>query len=340
MTKLASMTTSRFRRIGAAALAAGLAFGIAPLAAVADDILPPDGVAPVVGMAYDGSGLWLAGAAANDGVVVKAGTGEEVRFSGQPRSVQALAWSDGRLWVADFGDEAASRDYVVAFRLNSTEAGQTRYNAFDFRYEDGARDAKAFLISGKGRIYVVTAGENPGIYRAPAAPSRQSMNTLVRVAPAPEGVTDGVFLSDGFTMALRTAKGIEYIDAFTWETTVTDAIEGAPEGESIARGAADEIFVGGNPGIRTTAKPSSDTTTTVSPAPDPSPTPTETTSPETPTGSASPSDTPTATNQAIDPDDEETPDGSGPSRRGTYVALALAGALALAAGAITYFVKK
>ncbi len=340
MTKLASMTTSRFRRIGAAALAAGLAFGIAPLAAVADDILPPDGVAPVVGMAYDGSGLWLAGAAANDGVVVKAGTGEEVRFSGQPRSVQALAWSDGRLWVADFGDEAASRDYVVAFRLNSTEAGQTRYNAFDFRYEDGARDAKAFLISGKGRIYVVTAGENPGIYRAPAAPSRQSMNTLVRVAPAPEGVTDGVFLSDGFTMALRTAKGIEYVDAYTWETTVTDAIEGAPEGESIARGAADEIFVGGNPGIRTTAKPSSDTTTTVSPAPDPSPTPTETTSPETPTGSASPSDTPTATNQAIDPDDEETPDGSGPSRRGTYVALALAGALALAAGAITYFVKK
>ncbi|HMQ64688.1 MAG TPA: hypothetical protein PJ992_00225 [Arachnia sp.] len=334
------MTTSRFRRIGAAALAAGLAFGIAPLAAVADDILPPDGVAPVVGMAYDGSGLWLAGAAANDGVVVKAGTGEEVRFSGQPRSVQALAWSDGRLWVADFGDEAASRDYVVAFRLNSTEAGQTRYNAFDFRYEDGARDAKAFLISGKGRIYVVTAGENPGIYRAPAAPSRQSMNTLVRVAPAPEGVTDGVFLSDGFTMALRTAKGIEYVDAYTWETTVTDAIEGAPEGESIARGAADEIFVGGNPGIRTTAKPSSDTTTTVSPAPDPSPTPTETTSPETPTGSASPSDTPTATNQAIDPDDEETPDGSGPSRRGTYVALALAGALALAAGAITYFVKK
>ena len=75
MTKLASMTTSR---IGAAALAVGLALGISPLAAVADDILPPDGVAPVVGMAYDGSGLWLAGAAANDGVVVKAGTGEEV----------------------------------------------------------------------------------------------------------------------------------------------------------------------------------------------------------------------------------------------------------------------
>ena len=60
-------------RLGAAGLAAGLAIGLSPLAAVADDILPPDGVAPVVGMAYDGDGLWLAGASANDGVVVKAG---------------------------------------------------------------------------------------------------------------------------------------------------------------------------------------------------------------------------------------------------------------------------
>ena len=337
MTKLASMTTSR---IGAAALAVGLALGVSPLAAVADDILPPDGVAPVVGMAYDGDGLWLAGASANDGVVVKAGTGDEVRFEGNPQSVQALAWSDGRLWVADFGDEASSRDHVVAFRLNSTEPGTTRYNAFDFRYQDGARDAKAFLISGKGRIYVVTSGEDPGIYRAPATPSRQSMNTLVRVASAPAGVTDGVFLTDGYTMALRTEKGIEYIDAYTWETVVTDTIEGAPEGESIARSATDEVFVGGNPGIRTTAKPASDTTTTVTPTPTPTPTPTETAPSEEPSGGASPSGTPTATSEATDPAVEDVPDGPGPSRRGTIIALALAGVLALGAGAVTYFVRK
>ena len=327
-------------RLGAAGLAAGLAIGLSPLAAVADDVLPPDGVAPVVGMAYDGDGLWLAGASANDGVVVKAGTGDEVRFEGNPQSVQALAWSDGRLWVADFGDEASSRDHVVAFRLNSTEPGTTRYNAFDFRYQDGARDAKAFLLSGKGRIYVVTTGDNPGIYRAPATPSRQSMNTLVRVTDAPEGVTDGVFLSDGFTMALRTAKGIEYVDAYTWETTVTETIEGAPEGESIARGQADEVFVGGNPGIRTTAKPASDTTTTVTPTPTPTPTPTETAPSEEPSGGASPSGTPTATSEATDPAVEDVPDGPGPSRRGTIIALALAGVLALGAGAVTYFVRK
>jgi hypothetical protein len=285
------MTTSRTGRIGAAALAVGLALGISPLAAVADDILPPDGVAPVVGMAYDGSGLWLAGASANDGIVVKADTGDEVRFDGEPQSVQALAWSDGRLWVADFGDENASRDYVVAFRLNSIESDKTRYNAFDFRYQDGARDAKAFL-------------------------------------------------TDGYTMALRTEKGIEYIDAYTWETVVTDTIEGAPEGESIARSATDEVFVGGNPGIRTTAKPASDTTTTVTPTPTPTPTPTEPAPSEEPSGGASPSGTPTATSEATDPAVEDVPDGPGPSRRGTIIALALAGVLALGAGAVTYFVRK
>lgn len=305
---------------------------LAPLMAAADDIAPPKGVAPVVGMAHDGEALWLAGASANDGVVVNAETGDEVRFSATSQSVQALAWSDDKLWVADFGDTDASRDHVVAYRLTSVEPGQTTYNAFDFRYQDGARDAKAFLISGRGRVYVVTSGENPGIYRSSLELSRTSMNALVRVTAAPEGVTDGVFLADGSTMALRTAKGIEYIDAFTWETVVTDTIDGAPEGESIARGAADEIFVGGNPDIRTTTKPSSDTTTTVSPAPEP--TASETAPSETPSGSPSPTATATA------PGDDDVADGSQPSRRGTIIAVALAGALALAAGAVAYFVRK
>ncbi|MBK7819864.1 MAG: hypothetical protein IPJ61_02005 [Tessaracoccus sp.] len=320
------MNTSRF---GLAVLAAGLALGLAPLAAVADDILPPDGVAPVVGMAHDGEALWLAGASANDGIVVKAETGDEVRFNATPQSVQALAWSEDKLWVADFGDADAARDHVVAYRLTSTEPGQTTYNAFDFRYQDGPRDAKAFLISGRGRVYVVTSGDNPGIYRSSLNLSRESMNTLVRVTAAPEGVTDGVFLADGSTMALRTAKGIEYIDAFSWDTVVTDTIDGAPEGESIARGAADEIFVGGNPAIRTTAKPPADTTTTVTPSPEPEASPSES-----PSGSSSPTSTATA------PADDDVAGGAQPSRRGTIIALALAGVLALAAGAVAFFVRK
>ncbi|MFT3888882.1 MAG: hypothetical protein QM713_12055 [Arachnia sp.] len=326
------MKTTRF---GLTALAAGFALGLAPLAATADDLLPPDGLAPIVGMAYDGEALWLAGASANDGVVVNQSKDYQVTFGGRPTSVQALAWSEGRLWIADIGDQTATRDYVVAFRLGSTEPGRTQYNAFDFRYEDGPRDAKAFLISGRGRIYVVSAGENPGIYRAPLSPSRQAVNTLERVADAPAGVTDGAFLADGSTMALRTATGIEYVNAFTWDTVVTDTIEGGPDGESITQGPAGDIYVGGNPAIRTTVQPSSDVTTTVSPAPtEPSTSP----SPD-PSSSPSGSSTPTAGGTAA-PVDEPADDGAGPSRSGTIIALVLAGMLALGAGAAAFLIRR
>ena len=112
-------------------------------------------------------------------------------------------------------------------------------------------------------VYLATDGDDAGIYRAPSEPSRQDMNRLTRVADAPEGVTDGVFLDDGTTMALRTAEGIEYIDAMTWKPTVTDTLIGAPDDESIAAGPDDVIYVGGNPVVRETDVPSADRTTDV-----------------------------------------------------------------------------
>ena len=304
---------------------------IAP--AFAEDRTPPEGSTPVVGMAY-GSGsstLWLAGPAADDGIVVNADDGRTVAFGGDPVSVQALAWRGDRLWVGDIGDPSASREFVVVFRLGAFSEGNLTYHAYDFVYEDGPRDAQAMMISGRGRIYVVTAGDDPGIYRAELEPSRQEMNTLTRVADAPAGVTDGVFLSDGTTMALRTDIGIEYIDALTWEPLVTDTIVGAPEGESIAVGPNDQILVGGNPLIREVEVPSSDTTTTVAPSVEPSTSP----SPDpSPSGSASASPSASSSGSPEDP-----AAGEAPARTGTTIALVLAGAVALIAGAVTFLVR-
>lgn len=313
----------------AATVAAVFGLSIAALPASADDLTPPEGSTPVVGMAVEPgtSDLWLAGPDANSGRIINAANGDAWTFSGKPVSVQALAWSDGRLWVGDIGDKDAERDHVVVFRLGAPENGRSTYHAFDFQYEDGARDAKALLISGRGNVYVVSAGKDPGIYRAAKEPSRESMNKLTRVADAPEGVTDAVFLTDGSTMALRTATGIEYIDAFTWERLVTDTIVGAPGGESITVDQNDEVMVGGNPTIRTSQVPASDTTTTLTPAPEPSKTPA-------PTGSASASASPSA-----EPSGGDT-GSSGPDRSGTFTALALAGLLALVAGVVTLVVKK
>lgn len=298
----------------------------AVLPAWAQDVEPPEGSTPVVGMAY-GSGsstLWLAGPSADDGVLVSADGAREVSFGGDPVSVQALAWRGDRLWVGDIGDAGASRDFVVVFRLGELTESRVRFFAYDFVYEDGPRDARAMMISGRGRIHIVTAGADPGIYRAQLEPSRREMNTLTRVADAPEGVTDGVFLSDGTTVALRTDVGIEYIDALTWEPLATDTIIGAPEGESIAVGPDDQIFVGGNPLIREVEVPSSDVTTTVAPSVEPP------ASASPPPASASP--TPGAEAEAPGPE-------SAPARTGTTIALVLAGLVALIAGAVTFLVR-
>lgn len=312
-------------------LAAGLALGVglsaAAVPAMGEDIEPPENATPVVGMAFDADtgGLWLAGPDANS--FVNTETGHEVSFSGNPESVQALAWSNDRLYIADIGDPDASREYVVVFRLGSVVEDHSTYNAFDFQYDDGPQDAKAMLISGRGRIYVVTAGADPGIYRADLEPSRETMNTLYRVTDAPEGVTDGVFLTDGGTMALRTATGIEYIDAFSWETVVTETLVGAPGDESIAAGLTnDDIFVGGNPTIRQVSMPTSDVTTTVAPSPSPSP-------------SSSPTASPSATETETEVVVVEDPDG-GPGRTGTFIALLLAGFVAVGAASATFFLKK
>lgn len=316
-----------FGRVAAAGIVGlGLSAGAAG-SALGEEIVPPEGSTPVVGMAY-GSGsstLWLAGPGADDGTVIDA-DGREVSFDAELESVQALAWRGDRLWVGDIGDQDAARDSVVVYRLSPLEEARITYHAYDFVYEDGPRHAEAMMLSGRGRIYVVTAGEDPGIYRAELEPSREEMNTLVRVTDAPAGVSDGVFLSDGSTMALRTATGIEYIDAFTWETLVTDTIVGAPEGESIAVGPDDQILVGGNPAIREVEVPSSDVTTTVAPSAAPSsPGP----APSSAAASASPSGT-----ASDDPQQEPAP-----ARTGTTIALVLAGIVALTAGAVTFFVR-
>lgn len=313
------------RSLAAAAVMVAAAFTAAPLA-VADDVTPPEGSTPAVGMAYVPSQatLWLAGPEANEGVVVSAEDGRTVAFAGEPRSVQALASFGDQLWVGDIGDEDASRESITVFRLKSLTEPRSTYHSFEFTYEDGPHDARAMMISGRGRIYVVTSGDDPGIYRAELEPSRERVNKLTRVVDAPPGVTDGVFLADGSTLALRTADAVVYYDAWSWDRLVTHTIVGAPADESIAADPDNNVYVGGNPAIRQMSVPSSDETTSLAPEPEPA----DSTQPEaSPVASGEPDDAGPAA------------DAEAPGRSGTMIALALAGAVALSAGLVA-FVKK
>ena len=327
-------TMRSIRRIAAVAAAtACLVWGATPVLA---DVTISDAGGPLPGVAFDqqSSRLFAVSETGGTNIAVTDATGAKVgaiSFSADTESVQGLAVHSGSLFVGDVGDSKGKRNKITVYKL-PLEVGNQSYNSYDFRYPDGAHDAKSVLVSGRGRIYIVTAGENPGIYYAELELSRSGVNKLSRASDAPAGVTDGVFLSDGVTMALRTGSGVQVVDASSWETRATLTYQGAPEGESITTFSGDRMLVGAGPQLREEAVPTSDSTVTISPSGEASPTPSPEPS-ESPGSSTSP--TPQETT-APGPEEKATQ----PAQGGTRLAIAAAAVLALTLGAVVFFRKK
>jgi len=327
-------TMRSIRRIAAVAAAtACLVWGATPVLA---DVTISDAGGPLTGVAFDqqSSRLFAVSETGGTNIAVTDATGAKVgviSFSADTESVQGLAVHSGSLFVGDVGDSKGKRNKITVYKL-PLEVGNQSYNSYDFRYPDGAHDAKSVLVSGRGRIYIVTAGENPGIYYAELELSRSGVNKLSRASDAPAGVTDGVFLSDGVTMALRTGSGVQVVDASSWETRATLTYQGAPEGESITTFSGDRMLVGAGPQLREEAVPTSDSTVTISPSGEASPTPSPEPS-ESPGSSTSP--TPQETT-APGPEEKATQ----PAQGGTRLAIAAAAVLALTLGAVVFFRKK
>ena len=177
------------RRCAAAICALGLGTASAASLARADDIEMPSGVPDTItGMAWSDTTqeVLVTDEGGRIAAVDTAGkNSRDVAFTGTAESVQALSLFDGMLYVGDIGDESTDREFVTVFRINP-DSGATNYWAWDFIYPEGPRDAKAMAVSGKGRIYIVTGGDDPGIYRAGLEPSRSGTNAMVRAADAPE----------------------------------------------------------------------------------------------------------------------------------------------------------
>ena len=309
---------------GAAVCAVAVAAASLATPALADDIeLPSDEVGSITGVAWneraqevlitDDAGQIVA----VDGATSKS---RPITSTGETESVQALSLFDDLLYIGDVGDADSSRDFVTVFRVDPASEINS-FRAWDFIYPDGPRDAQAMALSGKGNIYIVTDGEDPGIYSADAEPSRSEMNTLVRAADAPEGVTDAVFLDDGGTLMLRTAVGVELLDAFSWESTALTTYVDPPTAESISTYGEGRMLVGDGGGLRD--EPLPEGTTTVTPGPS---APLASESPE---SSAEPSGS----------DGTQDTESQGVSRRGTILALVGAGIVAVLAGVVVLVVR-
>lgn len=320
---------SSFLRRCAAVCVSAVASASIAAPALADDIdLPADTVGALTGIAWmEGMSAVLTVDDAGKITAVDESSSESrpVSFTASTESVQALSLFDDLLYIADVGDADASRDFVTVFRVDPASE-VTNFRAWDFSYPDGPRDAKALAVSGRGRIYIVTDGDDPGVYRAELTPSRTAVNRLVRAADAPEGVTDAVFLDDGATLMMRSATGVELVDAFSWESQATTTYVEPPAEESITTYGPDRMLVGNSSTLRDEPLPEGMTTVTPGPAVEPT---------ASPSPSASPEPSAETSGNAV----PEEADQEGNSRRGTVLALLGAGVVAILAGAAVFFVR-
>jgi len=163
------------------------------------------------------------------GFLYATATGETVGvtfWADGPDDVEALAPAgSGHVWVADIGDNSASRDSVEVTRVPVGDGDRTvDEETIDLVYPDGARDAEALLVHpGTGRLYVATKDIFGGeLYAAPPELADDAPNTLGLIGEVTGIVTDGAFFADGEHLVLRTYSnavvytfpGLEQVGAF------------------------------------------------------------------------------------------------------------------------------
>jgi hypothetical protein len=172
------------------------------------------------------------------------------------------------LYVADIGDNDAKRAEITIYRVPEP-AKPTGSAAVDAviraSYPDGAHDAEALLAAPDGTLYVVTKGDTGpvALYRVPAASRGNDAVRLERVGePLSKGspaagarITDGAISPDGELVVLRSRTSLTFYRAadflkgnFREMKRVDVSSLGEPQGEGIAFGPSNMIYLAGEGG--------------------------------------------------------------------------------------------
>ena len=158
-------------------------------------------------------------------------------------------------------------------------------------------------------------GGKAGIYEAPADPKRKGVNKLEKVGSAPSNVTDGTFLPGGERIALLTYSSVQVIDANNYQVVDSVPIPEQPQAESLTLSLDQESLLVGSEGKKSK----------VYSVPVPS------------DASATPTPGESADAESDVPENQAS---SWQSRRGTLLALGLAGFVALVAGTVVALVRQ
>ena len=171
------------------------------------------------------------------------------------------------LHVADIGDNDARRKRITVYRLPEpagTTGSASVSDVFHATYPDRPHDAEALLITPDGRLYIVTKGETGpvALYRFPRELRSGGTVQLERVGEAGSNkaaktsrITDGAISPDGQWTALRTRSSLAFyrtseLLAGQWREAnrVDLAVLKEPQGEGIALGANNVVFLAGEGG--------------------------------------------------------------------------------------------
>ncbi len=172
------------------------------------------------------------------------------------------------LYIADIGDNDASRKDVTIFRVPEPDenGGSAEVDAvFKASYPDGAHDAETLLASPDGTLYIVTKGDTGpvAVYRFPhdrrpgATVRLEAVGAPLSKGQPPETarVTDGAMSPDGAWVVLRTRtaltfyRGAEFLKGEFREVHRTDLGSlNEPQGEGVAFGSSGTVWVAGEGG--------------------------------------------------------------------------------------------
>ena len=172
------------------------------------------------------------------------------------------------LYVADIGDNAASRKRVTIYRLPEPKGADATIavtDVFHATYPDGAHDAETLLVTPAGDLYIVTKGETGAValYRFPKELRAGATHALEKVGGPLNGgktartdrVTDGSVSADGAWVVLRTGARLAFYKSEqllkgSWhaERTVDLRSIGEAQGEGVAVAADRSVYLAGEGG--------------------------------------------------------------------------------------------
>lgn len=139
------------------------------------------------------------------------------------------------VWLADIGDNAATRSEIDLYRVDEPRVDMTAYgrtastarpDEWRLRYRSGPANAESLAVTPTGTAYVITKVDSgrSAVYRVPPDPDRSRVQTLRRIGsidlPSHGGLipanlqrlaTGASISPDGRLLVVRT-----YTDAYVW----------------------------------------------------------------------------------------------------------------------------